>query len=381
MPKVLVIAKAYPPDVGGVQYYTEFLARAYAKAGMCPVIVSLWDGPYGWHKRHYPEGVVRVFNVGNVNQLNALLRMIKAVRVITSQEEFNFIHPTTWRPAVAALPFVKNIPMVLTVHGQEVLNYPRLIRPLMVRILARTDLLVAVSNSTMKVADAALFGAQPRGDWEVNFNGLSYIEEAAIFSKKPYDMNHPVRILSLSRLAERKNVHRCLKALALIRGQGIDNFHYVIAGTGPMEAEIRKLISDLRLDEKVTMTGYVADKDIVNFYKSCDIFLHPQTSPKGGRDLEGFGLAIADAISFGAAAIVGKAGGPKDFVADGERGLVVDGENVEEIADALQILLTNADLREALASTGRSWCLNNLSWDRHAGQIIENLQSRALISA
>lgn len=382
--KVLIVAKAYPPFVGGVESYSEFIARSYIKCGIEPVVVSAWDGPSGWTRRLYPEGPVRVLNLGVKNlgaksQVTNFVKLILACARLISRERFDFFHPTTWRPALAILPWRKGGVMVLTVHGQEVLNVPKGLKRLMLHILKTSDLVVSVSPTTKRVAESVLNAERPKGQWESNFNGLSYFEEASAFVRVKQSMHTPVRILTFARLAERKNIQGCLRALAKIVEEGNDNFHYTIAGSGPMKEELQKLIRDLSLTEKVTMTGYVKEENIIDLYKNADIFLHPQTASKTGRDLEGFGLVIADAMSFGAAAIVGRDGGPSDFVKHGERGIVVDGNEVDEIAEALRSLLRDPGRLDVIAAEGRRWCLANLSWDRHVQQIVDNLSRRKLI--
>ncbi len=370
-PKVLICAKGYPPDVGGVQTYSEYLARAYAKAGLEPVVISSRPGETGWLDLDYPEGKVRLFNVGQGQQTRLFFRMLVSARRILAAERFAFLHPTTWRPALALAPWWRRHIVLLTVHGQEVLSTPRpLVRPM--RWALRTaDVVAAVSRPTLMAARSALAGGKAKGDWFAVHNGLSYAQDAAAYAR-PARPNGPVRIYSFSRLAERKNIEGGLRALRMLRDRGIENFDYVIGGGGPLKERIAALIGELGLSDKVRMAGYIEEADIPERYKACDIFLHPQTAPRGGTDLEGFGLAIADAMSFGALAIVGEAGGPADFVTNEENGLVVDGAQVTQIADALASVLTDEDRLQRIARTGRDWTLAHLSWDRHAAEILKH---------
>lgn len=374
-PTVLLIAKAFPPTVGGVESYSELIARAYVRQGVTPTVITSWDGMRGWHDRSYPEGKIRIYNVGMHRQPVVFAKMIAAIGRLRFRQRFDFIHATTWRPALALLPWLWPQPKVLTIHGQEVLNFPLVLKRGMIKVMRDFDLIHTVSHSTMQAAKGALEGAHPKGVWEVNFNGLSFPSEAAAFDRPLRNRNAVVRILSFARLAQRKNIDGCLRALALLRNEGIDNFYYTIAGTGPLRDEIAQLIVTLGLQDYVTMKGYVEDSEIPDLYRNADVFLHPQTASENKRDLEGFGLAIADSISFGCAAIVGEAGGPADFVKHGERGLVVDGYDDGAIADALRQMLTDPLKRNDLANTGRSWCLEHLSWDRHIKQVIDSIDA------
>jgi len=376
--KILIVAKAYPPDVGGVQSYSEFIARAYRARGLEPVVVSSWDGPRGWHLRDYPEGQVRVFNTGMASQAVIFARMILACARLRLTESFDVLHATTWRPALAVWPIPGRAQRVLTIHGQEVLIYPAILKRAMTWVLSSADLVVTVSNATMRVARDALHGRTALGEWQVNFNGLSYLEAARAFQRPIRPQDAPVRILSFARLVERKNISGCLTALARLRDEGVINFEYTIAGKGPLTEEIAAQIVRLGLSDHVRMTGYVAEADVPDLYRSADVFLHPQTGSTSERDLEGFGLVIADAMAFGAAAIVGSAGGPADFVTHGERGLVVDGDVNDQIVNSLRKVLTKSEERERLAVNGRIWCLKNLSWQRHVDLIIKSLRNYKL---
>lgn len=375
--KVLIIAKAYPPETGGVESYSEFIARAYLARGIEPVVVTSWSGPRGWHERHHPEGSIRVFNVGAGSQPTIFARFVGACLRLRLTQRFDWIHPTTWRPALAVMPFRGRVPVVLSVHGQEISCCPQRQRGVMSYVLRNVDLLITVSHATMQITRAALGGETPKGRWEVDFNGLSYLEEARQFERPVHTTEDRLRILSFCRLAERKNIRGCLDALARLRDAGITNFHYTIAGSGPLREQIAAQIVALGMQDLVQMIGYVKEEDIPDLYRNADIFLHPQTAAQSGADLEGFGLAIADSMSFGAAAVVGKDGGPADFVQNGVRGLVVDGNDIGQIAAALQTLLTDRARRNELAQAGRNWCLENLSWDRHVRYVVDALESQS----
>jgi phosphatidylinositol alpha-1,6-mannosyltransferase len=371
--KVLIVAKAYPPDVGGVESYSEFVSRAYLARGITPLVVSSWNGPRGWVERQYPEGSIQVLNVGPGQQTTVFARLVLACMRVLSAHRFAWAHATTWRPALALLPFKGRLPLVLSVHGQEVSRCPKLQKWAMRQVLCTTDLLIAVSHATMTITRQALGSSKPKGQWEVGFNGLSFPDEARRFTRVHSITGKTLQILTFCRLAERKNIQGCLAAIALLRDSGIRNFTYTIAGTGPLKENLLAQIKTLKLQDLVQMTGYVPESEIPDLYRHADIFLHPQTTAGTGVDIEGFGLAIADSMSFGAAVVVGKDGGPADFVKNGDRGIVIDGDDVSEIAAALRSLLTNPELLSSLAESGRTWTLENLSWDYHVAKIIQKV--------
>ncbi|WP_125076472.1 glycosyltransferase family 4 protein [Pseudoxanthomonas sp. SGT-18] len=377
MSNILIIAMGYPPVAGGVETYSEEVARAYLRKGLIPIVITKTFGERGWREVTYSEGRIRLYNTGRVSQPVAFARMLWQCANLLCRRSFEFIHATTWRPALAALMFSRRTSLILTVHGREVLNYPFFLKRPMIEVLRRANVVVTVSSATMGIARAALHGANPNGKWVVAFNGITHPTEARAHERRLDNGRTTVRLLSLSRLVPRKNVQGCITALAELRAEGLSNFEYWIGGRGPMLEDLRQAVADAGLEEQVRFLGYVEDADVPELYKWCDVFLHPQTHVGQGNDFEGFGLVIADAMSFGCAVLAGEAGGPKEFVKDGVRGLVVDGLDSVALKAALRELLTDPQLRQRLGASARDFALRNLSWDEHVDRILDGIPIQA----
>ena len=110
----------------------------------------------------------------------------------------------------------------------------------------------------------------------------------------------------------------------------------------------------------ITLTGAVSDADLLSAYRSASLFVMPnRTMPDG--DTEGFGLVFLEANACGRAVIGGRAGGAVEAVRDGESGLLVNGENVDEIADAIIRVLGDDAMRARLETGGLKHAQAN-SW-------------------
>lgn len=375
MVKIIVLAKAYPPVVGGVETYSEEIVRAYLQKGHDVTVVTQTKGEKGWGQKNYPEGVVSLFNTGPGGQATIFCEFLKELRKLFKTGEFDLIHATTWRPAIALLPWHKG-KMVVTVHGREVLNYPFFLKPLMIKVLQVASQVVTVSSATMEIAREALFGREPQGFWHVAYNGISFPKAArendrAIESQT----DGPISILTVARHVPRKNIDGCIRALAQMRDEGLD-FEYRIVGRGPMHESLKQLVEELEMGTRISFLGFVPDEDLPGLYRQSDLFLHPQTNVGDGIDFEGFGLVIADAMSFGCATLAGEAGGPSDFVRDGETGVLVNGLNQEEVTDAIRRLICDPDLRRNLSQNGREQALRDFSWSRHVNLILKNTEKK-----
>ena len=88
-------------------------------------------------------------------------------------------------------------------------------------------------------------------------------------------------------------------------------------------------------------------------------------------DTEGFGLVFLEAAASGKPAIAGKAGGTGSAVADGKTGLRVDGESVEEIAQAIKRLLCNHSEAATMGDNARKRVLDYFIHKRRVDQLRE----------
>ena len=104
-------------------------------------------------------------------------------------------------------------------------------------------------------------------------------------------------LLAVGTLEPRKNLRRLLSAYQIYLARSETPKHLVLAGSnGWLESDLPKYISDLNLDGKVHVLGYVSDATLRWLYKSCWAFIYPSI-------YEGFGLPVLEAMSAGAATI------------------------------------------------------------------------------
>ena len=140
--------------------------------------------------------------------------------------------------------------------------------------------------------------------------------------------------------------------------------HLMIVGDGPQRAELQQLIESAGVQNHITLTGPLSDSDLLAAYRSADLFIMPnRTMPDG--DTEGFGLVFLEANACGRAVIGGRAGGAVEAVREGDTGLLVDGNSVQEIATAISRLLADGALLKHLEKGGLAHAKAN-SWATRA---------------
>jgi glycosyltransferase involved in cell wall biosynthesis len=120
-------------------------------------------------------------------------------------------------------------------------------------------------------------------------------------------------ILSCLRFIPEKNIFNVLTVLNRLR-----SWHWKIAGHGELFSEVREKISQLRLENYVTLLGHVAYADLPGIYANADVYLQPSLS-------DTWALAVNEAMASGLPVIVSKrCGCAEDLVSEGLNGFVFD---------------------------------------------------------
>ena len=165
-------------------------------------------------------------------------------------------------------------------------------------------------------------------------------------------------IVSVGRLVHRKGQDRLIEAMPEIL-KTVSNAHLLLVGEGPHRDHLQKLIQKHRLEDSVTLIGRIDYKDLPLYICVGDVFAMPSRSRLMGLEVEGLGIVYLEASACGLPVLAGNSGGAPDAVVQNETGLVVDGTNNKEIADAAIELLTKVDLSKKMGAAGRQWIVEN----------------------
>jgi len=269
------------------------------------------------------------------------------------------------------LSYKRKLPVIHYVHAEELTtDWGSILYSIMsAAALRRADTVVTVSSFTRD--ELIRRGVKPERI-RVITNGVDLkrfspgAKDSEILAR--HNIEGKKLLLTIARVEERKGHDKLLEALPQIL-KAVPDAVYLIVGDGPYMENLKSLTKDLGLEDKVIFTGRVPWKDLDRYYRSCDVFIMPnRTLPNGNT--EGFGLVFLEANACGKPVIGGKAGGVPDAVADGETGILVDGNLVEQIADAAIQLLSNKELAERMGQAGYKRALN-FSWENKARKFRE----------
>jgi phosphatidylinositol alpha-1,6-mannosyltransferase len=179
-------------------------------------------------------------------------------------------------------------------------------------------------------------------------------------------------LLSVGRLVPRKGIDTVL--LALSRLPEPKPATYRVVGAGPDATRLRRLAHDLGLDDRVEFLGRVSEAALAEEYQRCAVFVLPSRRTPDGQ-LEGLGLVFFEAAAWGRPVVAGRSGGEVDAVVDGETGVLVDGESVDQVATALQGLLSDPGRLRRLGENGRRRVASTHNW-RNAAARLDDLLRR-----
>jgi glycosyltransferase involved in cell wall biosynthesis len=161
--------------------------------------------------------------------------------------------------------------------------------------------------------------------------------------------------VAVGRLIAQKDHATLLRGFAVVRAE-VPQARLAILGSGPLEAETRRLASELGLDDAVTLPGRT---DIRDWLERADVFVHTSR-------WEGFGIVLLEAMLAGLPVVATRVSAVPEVVVDGETGLLVEPGDHDRLAEHLTSLLTDRERATALGEAGRRRARTEFSVDRMA---------------
>ena len=148
---------------------------------------------------------------------------------------------------------------------------------------------------------------------------------------------------TVARLLPRKRQHDLLRSIAAL-SHHVAHLKCVIVGDGEARPKLESLVKELQLESAVTLLGH--RPDVSELLPGFDVFALTSSH-------EGLPVALLEAMRAGLPAVVTRAGGIAEAVADGDSGFVVEIADVPGLAAALNTLLLDGELRQRFGASSR----------------------------
>ena len=176
----------------------------------------------------------------------------------------------------------------------------------------------------------------------------------------------PLRVAFVGNLAPRKGLDTLVEGVAraeaavdlTVVGRAVDESH---------AADVRRLARERGLGDRVRFAGRLSDAALGDVLRASHVLAVPSR-------YEGFGIVYLEGMSFGLPAVASRAGGANETVADGETGILVDPDDPDAVARALDGLAADPD---RLVEMGRA---ARRRYERHPGWPESTARVRRLLA-
>jgi glycosyltransferase involved in cell wall biosynthesis len=356
--KVLHVGKFYPPSHGGMETHLALICKGLQRdwsvnavvANECFSTVSeVIDG----------VNVTRVASFGRLCSTAVSPAMVKAIRRCPA--EIVHLHWPNPTAVVSYLASGHNGKVLVTYHSDVVRQklLGKVFEPLLDKVLQRAS---AVIVTTPRYLDSSPvlrkihtkcriipFGI-PTGQYE-------YVDRDAVGKIK--SEFGPRIILSVGRYVYYKGFEYLIAAMERVNGRAL------IIGDGPLRNPLQKLVKDLGLQDRVTLLTDV--EDVVPYYQAAEMFVLPSTARS-----EAFGIVQLEAMACSRPVINTSIDSGVPYISvDGVTGVTVPPRDAPALADAMNLLLDNTDIRTQYGRAARHRLETEFSLDSMVNRTLD----------
>ena len=412
--KILIFSTAYLPFVGGaelaIKEITDRLSHSpFVKGSTRPPQGDWRDFSFTLITARFKRSVSKHERIGNIDVYRVGfgtpfdkwllpwlgLRKAKQLELSVSQTNppgFEVIWSMMASQASIAATWFKELhqdkKLVLTlqegdeeahlrryVFGNDFL-YQIFIRSWHVAVFKQADVITAISNYLADRArknSAAEVVVIPNGVDIKKFEALSSkLEEREEERRKLQIRPEDKVVITTSRLVEKNGVGDLIAAMKDLP----ENVKLLVLGTGQLEGKLKLEVLSSKLEERVKFLGHVAHEELPSYLHIADVFCRPSLS-------EGFGSSFVEAMAAGLPVVATPVGGIPDFLSSPPfhlfRGGIEGGElpkewndnitglfcNVgapQDIAEKIQLLLSDAELRNRIVTNAEKMVRERYDW-------------------
>ncbi|MCX6740031.1 MAG: glycosyltransferase family 4 protein [Candidatus Parcubacteria bacterium] len=367
MRKTLLITIDFPPQKGGVATYLSNICHnlEYDKI---VVLANKQNGSEHFdNKQGYKIIRARLFNRFF---WPAWFRTLRLAKKVIRQEKVEQILISHVLP-MGYIALLLKLPFIVSLHGFDVLAAQK--------TAWKKYWLLKILNQAKAIIVNSKFTENEVSKLAISSDKISIVYPCP--NIKPEDLNSQERqtlktelelhskkvLLSVGRMVPRKGFDKVIEALPEVI-EKIPNLVYLLVGNGKRYLDDLEILAiQKQVLDHVTICEDIPDTNLPSFYDLADVFIMP--ARQIGSDVEGFGIVYLEANSFGKPVIAGKSGGASEAVIDGQTGILVDPENVSQIAKVIINLMTDQEYAIKLGAQGKERVLSEFQWDKQVAKL------------
>jgi len=152
-------------------------------------------------------------------------------------------------------------------------------------------------------------------------------------------------LLFTGRIIREKGIFEVLEAFG--RFKDLHKTFLIVVGSGSDFIEIQLLSNSLGLSEKILFTGFIPEKNVVEFYSNCDLLVFPTYFP------EGFPMSLFNSVAAGLGILTTPTRAAVDFLSEPENCLWVIPKNTNSVLEALMRYFNSHDMRTSMQQNNK----------------------------
>src|SRR5437764_5812375 len=356
--RIMIVTDQYPPMVGGVPKVTHGLAHDFADRGHHVAVVA---PSYGARDVHRVQDSVHIYRFSSFEwpiheELRIPFLPILPFRRLLKQVDPDIIHihsPVVLGNIAQIVAGGLRKPVIATNHylpinmSRSLSSDPFFGKSFMsvsysylVHFCNRCEYVTAPTMTALNL----LYEHGLRAPAQAISNGIDLkkfspgVRDKQLRQYFNLPQDRPL-ILSVNRLSQEKRIDVLIDAVAKMTQVA----HIAIASTGPAEADLRARVEELNLMDRVSFLGFIHDKDLAPLYRLADVFAI-------SSEAELQSLATMEAMASGLPDVAADSYALPELLHHDINGLLFQRGNSEEMAQYLDVLVTDQELRRQMGS-------------------------------
>lgn len=338
--KILEVNKAYYPHVGGIESLVKQYAEAFSKRSNLKVLVCRDEKGRTEYENINNVRVIKCGSFGTYFSCPVSFSFISRFRKLSRNADVVHINTPFPLADLALLLSDYKGKIVISWHS-DVVKQKRLLffyKPLMMKLLERADLIITATQGHINSSPyISKFSEKCRViPYGLDIDKYLSLKRRPVLTEKLYDKSS-IKVFFTGRLVYYKGVDILIKAFKKVR-----NCELFIAGTGKLENELKEYAEKNNIDS-VHFLGFLEDDDLKCAFADCDIFVLPSVA-----NSEAFGIVQLEAMIYSKPVINTSLPTGVPYVSvDGISGITVKPSDPDKLADAINLLAKDENLRHA----------------------------------